>query len=229
MGFWNSLWSGLKLAGQSFAATLEGGFTAVKGAVEGASTGASAGGEFGGILGGIVGGVKGAIDGVSTTVNRIKHYAHEAEHPNGIAAAVKPLDGVKTMTDAVNSAKPGAPDTVLDVARTGAKFMDGAAKYGDLVAASKHAGATPITKHMGHNISRSVVNEVAAQTGFRGDLHQLLHNPVTRSANTLPTTSAWHDSMQDVVHHGGAEAAAVKHMMVAKGNPATQQVIVGGI
>lgn len=237
MGFWNSIWNGIKLAGKTALAVVEGGAKTALGAIEGIASGEalSGGNPIGGILGGIVGGVTEGIDGVSSTVNRVKHYMHDYENSEGKAnarsvlnASADPLRPVSTMKNAVSSLSANAPASVVDSARSGAKFYDGLAKHGNVSAAAKYAGATPVSKHLGNGVSRAIIGEVGGRTGFHGDRHLLLQNAAVQGARMLPSTSAYHSRVDDTARFGGAESVAMKRMARQTVNPPSREIVVGG-
>lgn len=230
MGFWDSLWSGIKTAGRVAGAIGQGALGVLGGAAHGFEMGSAVGGpELGGVIGAALGGASSAIDNISMTANRTKHYLREYHTGDGIPSGAAVLQGlipsstVSTMQNAISSLTAGgAPKSVVDVAQAGAKFMDAARKHMSIVAAANAAGATPITKHLGNNMSREIVTQLGARTGIRGDLYNVMHNPVLKGAAMLPTTSAHYDKVMDMIHYGGAEAVAMKAL--AQQQASTQPV-----
>ena len=222
MGFWSDLWDGIKFTAKTTGQILEAG---LKTAGE-----AAAGFEAGGPVGAAIAGMTGGISNISTAASRIKHYADEAMHPNmgTIAAQVKPGAGMVPLNQSLQNLTADAPDSVKQMAVSGARFHDGLAKTGSVVSAVRMAGGTPITQHLANGASSALISEVSKRTGFDGRRYQQLQNPAMRASQMLPTTSAYHGHMQDMLRHGGAEAVAVKHLARSVQNPAPTQMIVGG-
>lgn len=236
MGFWNTIWHGIKTAGKVVVDVGRAGYNVAKATMDGISAGTPFfGPEFGGVIGGIVGGVTAGIDNIHGLINRLPYYEVEFTNPDGsgnakaVADSVKPLRPVLAMQNSMSALTRDAPPSVVEAARVGARFFDGVRKHGDVVAAAKLAGATPISKHLGNSISRAIIGEVGARTGFHADRHMLLHNPATVAANMLPETSAFRSRVNDVLHHGGAESVAVKHLAQRVANPVPAQMVIGGV
>lgn len=156
-----------------------------------------------------------AINNISTTVSRVKHYA-EGGTGDGVSGIQHMVDSVKTaqsvpiLNDAMNSISATAPQSVKDLAVAGAAFHEGLMKHGSVIAAARHAGANSVTKHLADGMSSAVLDHIRSKTGMDMRMHQILGNPVTSQANMLSSLNVHRGAANDMLHNGGAEAAAMQ-------------------
>lgn len=165
-----------------------------------------------------MGAVDSAIRNIDTTVSRVKHYAAGGDG-DGLAGlkhlteGVAAVGGTKVMKDALASGFGGAvPPSVVKMAQVGSHFYDGLAKHGDIVAAAKYAGATPITQHLANSMSNHVATFIKSKTGFDAKNHQLLSNPVMMHVGHVSTQNNNFHKLEDIRNGGGVEAMAMKNV-----------------
>ncbi len=224
MGFWDELKHGLKIMGGTIWDMTR---AAVPTAVA-AVGGFMAGGPAGAVVAGATTGVKEA----DTLIHRLSGYFHPTDKdgtPNHqtIASLVDPTSHMKVASQALKNVDSKSPESVISLAQTGAKLYDGIQKHGSTVAGAKYAGATPISSHLASGTSTAIVNEVKKRTGFDAQNALRYGASSTRSAQMVPSTSAFHAPVRDYMMHGGAEAFAMKHLN-QYGFARSNDVVVGG-
>ena len=221
MGFFDDIGAGLKVFAGTVGSVFQGAMQIGQGILSGF--------EGGGPLGGIIGGVTSAIPAVSGTVERIGGYIHNAQHPDAqtVIDHLAPLHAVKPMIQSIQNLSSDAPDSVKDMALTGAKFDDGLKKTGSVVSAVKLAGGTPLTSHLSHSMSSAVVSEVQKRTGFNPIMTNKLMNPALKGASMLSSTNAHANTVKNLVNYAGAESQSMLHLADRIANPVSNQIIVG--
>lgn len=236
--FWSNLGEGLKIAGQSAWAVIQGGVdTAIK---------AGEGFASGGPLGAIAAGVTSGISNISTAVDRISSIVHEGDsssQPSGkptdpasaptivshpAVQATNTLSTANTVKGLVDNVGPSSPDTLKQAAISSAQFHDALAKNGgDIVAAVKAAGGTPITSALSAGMSAAVANHVMSTTGFNAPLRRRL-DPISAAMSMTPSTSAYAPAINKHLSGGGAEAMALGFLNKKLAAPATNPFMIGG-
>lgn len=208
MGFFNSLWSGIKKAAGVVGSVLSGVGTVVAGALGGA--------EIGGPIGGLVGGVSTLIGTIEPTIKRVQHYINddEAGSAGDLQATYQQLHGVmshKVLQNAMSSVTAKSPQVVKDIANIGASFHDSLAKTGDIVSAVKAAGGNPLSGHIADSMSNAIINEASRRGLGNQQIVQSLHDPVSRFIGGVSKSNSYHQRVKDI-RTGRAEAAAVRSM-----------------
>lgn len=188
----------------------------------------------GGPLGAIIGAVPAAISGISQVASRVNSYTHPVDDktnlPNyqTVASVVHPLKQVMTMNQALQTATPQSPDSVQQIAGSMAAFHDGFSKYGNVLGASKAAGATPISQHLANNMSGAIASNLQSKTGFNASNALRYGDSALRSAQMLSSTSMYHAPVMSYLNYGGQEALAMRTVAARGGYGGSPDYVLGG-
>lgn len=219
MGFWHDLWHTIKQV-----ATL--GYDVLKPVISWGKDVAQA--AEGGPIAAAMMAVTSGIKNVESGINRFKEDWDDITGPNNgtgsglsndinaIRGSVSPHAGIGMMTDALRNVSPDAPDSVKRMAAAAAKFHDGLSSYGDIDAAIKAAGGTPITSHLSKGMSNTVVDHVRSLTGFNA-YNATQRHPVFSQASMLPSTSAHSPGLTDSLTGSIPERMAMQYITNLRG------------
>lgn len=230
MGFWNDVWRTIKQVG-----TL--GYDVFKPVVmtlKDVVAGEASGGPLGAAMAGLTSGIK----NISTGVSRFKADWEDITQNNGtgsglsddisgIKSSISSSAGMGMLTDSLKNVSAGAPDSVKQMAVAAAKFHDGLDKHGNIDAAVRSAGGTPITSHLSRAMSNTVTDHVKSVTGFDA-YNAARRHPVFGQASMLPSTSMFHGDLMDSLQSSTPERMAVQYVTNLRQNASANPGVVSG-
>lgn len=196
-----------------------------------------AGAESGGPIGAAIAGLTSGIKNISTGVSRFKADWEDITQNNGtgtglsdaisgIKSSVSSSAGIGMLTDALSNVSANAPDSVKQMAVAAAKFHDGLDKHGNIDAAVRAAGGTPITSYISRAMSNTVADYVKSTTGFDA-YNATRRHPVFGQSSMLPSTSMFHSDLMDSLQASTPERMAVQYVTNLRQNATNPGMVTG--